>query len=184
MSDEMFIEHCSPTLAGLKTGNMFSCRYASMEEIRDDLRRINRALRPKGLCALPLRFMKDKVLIYLFRPSKLDEDLKNHEAARLLADEGYEQIGRNRCLTELIRRMGTQEDFPHEVGLFLSYPPEDVRGFIENKASGCKLTGTWKVYGDEDGARQKFELYRRCTDSYRKQWAKGKSLRDLAVPCC
>ena len=28
-------------------------------------------------------------------------------------------------------------EFPHEVGLFLGYPPEDVRGFIENHAKFC-----------------------------------------------
>ncbi len=184
MSDEMFIEHCSPTLAGLKTGNMFTCTYTSMEEVRSDIRRLNGMLRPKGLCVLPLRFMKGKVLIYLFRPAKLDEDLKDNEAVRLLMEEGYSSIGRNRCLTELIRRMGEDGEFPHEIGLFLSYPPEDVRGFIENHAAGSKLVGTWKVYGDAENAKRKFELYRKCTDIYRKQWAKGKTLSDLAVPCC
>ena len=138
MSDEMFIEHCSPTLAELKTGNMFTCPFTSLDEVRQDIRRLNAMLRPKGLLVLPLRFMKGKVLIYLFRPAKLDEDLMDTEAARLLTEEGYGRIGRSRCLTELIRRMGESGEFPHEIGLFLSYPPEDVRGFIENHAAGCK----------------------------------------------
>lgn len=184
MSDEMFIEHCSPTLAGLKTGNMFTCPFTSPEEVRQDIRRLNAMLRPKGLLVLPLRFMKGKVLIYLFRPAKLDEDLMDTEAARLLTEEGYGRIGRSRCLTELIRRMGESGEFPHEIGLFLSYPPEDVRGFIENHAAGCKLVGTWKVYGDPENAKRKFELYRKCTDYYKRQWEKGKTLSELAVSCC
>ena len=32
---------------------------------------------------------------------------------------------------------------PHEVGLFLSYPPEDVKGFIDHRASGFKSAGLW-----------------------------------------
>lgn len=28
MSDEMIIRHGSPTLAGLKTGNLFNCSYS------------------------------------------------------------------------------------------------------------------------------------------------------------
>ena len=94
MSDEMFIEHCSPTLAGLKTGNIFTCPFTSLDEVRQDIRRLNAMLRPKGLLVLPLRFMKGKVLIYLFRPAKLDEDLMDTEAARLLTEEGYGRIGR------------------------------------------------------------------------------------------
>ncbi len=80
--------------------------------------------------------------------------------------------------------MSDDGEFPHEIGLFLSYPPEDVRGFIKNRRSGCKLVGTWKVYGDEENAKHKFDLYKKCTDTYRRQWADGKTLSELAVPCC
>ena len=31
-------------------------------------------------------------------------------------------------------------EFPHEVGLFLSYPPEDVKGFIDHRANNFKCT--------------------------------------------
>ena len=34
-------------------------------------------------------------------------------------------------------------EFPHEVWLFLSYPPEDVKGFIDHRASGFKCAGLW-----------------------------------------
>lgn len=49
------------------------------------------------------------------------------------------------CVSQLVRRLRRQEDFPHEVGLFLSYPPEDVAGFIANNARRCKCAGLWKV---------------------------------------
>ena len=32
-------------------------------------------------------------------------------------------------------------DLPHEVGLFLSYPPEDVKGFIDHRANDFKCAG-------------------------------------------
>ena len=50
--------------------------------------------------------------------------------------------------------MADYGEFPHEVGLFLGYPPEDVEGFIENKACSCKLTGYRKVYSDEEKAKK------------------------------
>jgi hypothetical protein len=52
--------------------------------------------------------------------------------------------------------------FPHEVGFFLGYPPEDVIGFMENNGKGCKLCGTWKVYGDVEKARACFREYSLC----------------------
>ena len=32
-------------------------------------------------------------------------------------------------------------EFPHEVGLFLGYPPEDVKGFIDHRANNFKCAG-------------------------------------------
>ena len=66
MSDEMFVRCCAPTLAGIKTGSMFSCEYADLEEMTDELRRLNRVLAPSGMCLLPLRFHDGKALLYLF----------------------------------------------------------------------------------------------------------------------
>ena len=76
---------------------------------------------------------------------------------------------------------GESGDFPHEVGLFLSYPPEDVKGFIENRAANAKCTGVWKVYGDERQARQTFAKYKKCTQVYCERWQSGSGLDKLAV---
>ena len=65
--------------------------------------------------------------------------------------------------------------------LFLSYPPEDVRGFIEHRDQGCKCVGCWKVYGDVRPARKKFAQYQQCTDCYLRQNARGCPLERLAV---
>ena len=63
MSDEMFVRCCAPTLAGIKTGSMFSCEYADREEMTDELRRLNRVLAPGDMCLLPLRFHDGKALL-------------------------------------------------------------------------------------------------------------------------
>ena len=81
-----------------------------------------------------------------------------------------------------MRRMQRADsEFPHEVGLFLSYPPEDVKGFIDNEAANYKYIGLWKVYGDEEGAKRTFARYRKCTKLYCKLWQSGSSLEQLAV---
>ncbi|MBU9738732.1 DUF3793 family protein [Diplocloster agilis] len=181
MPEELIIRHCSPTLAGIKTGNLFSCTFESKEELFGDIRAINRKLVPKGIRMIPLRLSKGRALIYLYRPTKLFNDLASAAAAAILEDLGYSQIGSTACIAQLSRRLQASAGFPHEIGLFLGYPPEDVCGFIENKAACAKCTGCWKVYGDEEQAQKTFEKYKKCTLIYCSQWAEGKSIERLTV---
>ena len=34
MSEELIVRHCSPTLAGIKTGSLFSSEYSSEDEVK------------------------------------------------------------------------------------------------------------------------------------------------------
>ncbi len=181
VSEELFVQCCAPTLAGIKTGSMFSCSYESKDEMTEDLRSMNRLLAPRGLCLIPLRFHAGKALLYLFRPAALRADMQNRDARKLLNEAGYEGTQCGECIGRLIRRLKEGNGFPHEVGLFLSYPPEDVRGFIENHAQNYKFIGYWKVYGDENNARRTFEKYKKCTDSYCRRLRAGHGLKELAV---
>lgn len=181
MSEEMIVRHCSPTLAGIKTGNMFTCYYANTDEMKKSVRRWNRRLGKKGLRVLPLRFQNNRALIYVFRPARLSKDLQNDIAGRLLRERGYAVKTPQRCILRLMQRLSSSEEFPHEIGLFLGYPPEDVSGFIENKAGGSKCAGCWKVYGDVDAAQKIFAKYKKCTDVYCTQLSKGKSVERLTV---
>ena len=86
-----------------------------------------------------------------------------------------------RCVARLVQRLRTEEEFPHEVGLFLSYPPEDVQGFIDHRAMDFKCAGLWKVYGDQQRAQALFDRFRRCTQRYCALWQTGLRLEQLAV---
>ena len=181
MSNEMLVRCCAPTLAGLKTGSLFSCPYESREELMRELRRVNRELSPCGLRILPLRCCGGRALLYLFRPAELERDLSGRCAREILNEAGYENRGLGRCMQCLIRRLQSGGDFPHEIGLFLSYPPEDVRGFIVNHARNYKLAGPWKVYGDVEAAKRRFDVCRRCTAEYLRRVENGWSIDRLAV---
>ncbi len=181
MSEEVIVKYCSPTLAGIKTGSLFSCSYNSKNEVCEFLRELNISLRNKGVRFVPLRFKNKKVLIYAYRPSRLLPDVQVKEAEELLSQRGYCTQNCGRCLARLMKRLGESDEFPHEIGLFLGYPVEDVKGFIENKASCAKCAGCWKVYGDEEKAQKLFNQYKKCTGVYKKQWYAGKPLIKLAV---
>lgn len=181
MWDETVVRQCAPTLAGIKSGSLFPCSYDSREELEEEIRAFNRSFACRGLRLLPLRFAEKRALLYLFRPAGLERDLKNSLAQSLLCQAGYPVESCGRCIRCLVKRFHESEEFPHEIGLFLSYPPEDVQGFIENHAKNYKCSGMWKVYGDEDKARRLFLRFRRCTDSYCRSLRRGMGLEQLAV---
>lgn len=181
MPEDILVQCCAPTLAGIKTGSLFTCPFTDREELLRDLRALNRSLSSRGLRILALRSGRGRALLYLFRPDRLQKDLNSRSAQEILFQAGYEGLAVDQCLARLIRRLRESDDFPHEIGLFLSYPPEDVRGFIENHAQNYKFIGYWKVYGDEAAARRTFEQYRKCTDCYCRRHSAGCALCQLAV---
>ena len=153
-----------------------------MEKLKEEIQYFNHLLVPKGIRILPLQCKKGRALIYLYRPVRLEQDFADTSRCRLLRERGYQEENATRCIMELMKRLKCESEFPHEIGLFLGYPTEDVQGFIENQAEGSKLIGYWKVYGDEENARQLFSRYKKCTDAYCRQRAKGKSIAQLTVP--
>lgn len=180
MSDEQVIRYCAPTLASLKTGSMFSCPCTDRRQLNTFVRSMNHRLMDKGLRVLPLRCKDGLCLIYVYRPARLQQDLNCDSAAALLNDCGYCCKNANACLRQLILRLAQTDDFPHEIGLFLSYPPEDVYGFIHHKGEE-KCSGCWKVYGDVDAAQRTFARYRKCSRVYMRLWNQGRSIEQLTV---
>ena len=145
MSDQYLVRHCAPTLAGLKTGSLFTCPYGCREELFRSIRRMNQRLLPKGLRVLPLRCSENKALIYIYRPKKLTRDLTDPAAAEILRQHGYDSRTCEKSIVRLVQRLREQEDFPHEIGVFLGYPLHDVKGFIRNGGRNYCCLGCGKV---------------------------------------
>jgi len=181
MSDELIIKSCSPTLAGLKTGSLFSCSFTDKDQIKKDVRMLNLQLHRKGIRVIPLKYSMNRVLIYMYRPSQLHKDLAGKKTSEILKTLGYKGSTDERKIIELMNRLRCGETFPHEIGLFLGYPPDDVYGFINNNAKNYKLIGTWKVYGDEKSAKILFDKFTKCTRTYCARFAQGLSLEQLAI---
>ena len=181
MSEETVVRHCSPTLAGLKTGSLLTAAFSSEADLHDTVRKLNKLLTKKGLRVLPLRYRDHRGLIYMYRPSKLSEDLQDSAAARLLRACGYPEASSEQRINHLRKRLSENREFPHEIGLFLGYPPADVEGFILNGARHSKLAGVWKVYGNVEEAQRQFAAFRHCTAQFLATFHMHGSLEKLAV---
>ena len=181
MLELYLIQHCAPTLAGVKSANLFTCPIQDAKMLQKMIDSHNQLLNPKGVHITLLRVRKSAALIYVYRPHALQNDLADRRARELLLQYGYLPENLNACVIHLIHRLCSAEEFPHEIGLFLSYPPEDVLGFILNSACNHKCVGCWKVYGNEQEAKNIFEKYRLCSQIYFRQWKQGKSIEQLTV---
>lgn len=180
MSEEMVIRCCALTLAAIKIGSLFNCAFESQKDMTQSLRCVNRCILHKGVCAIPLCFREGKAFIYLYRAAMLEQDLNHPLAEEILRAYGYPKRGMMERIMFLITRLKDCDAFPHEIGLFLGYPPADVKGFIEGKP--CKCTGLWKVFeSDETEARQYFVRCKNCTRAYLQRSHEGWSLSRLTI---
>ena len=91
----------------------------------------------------------------------LKEYLERNEIRAFIRKCGYNVSDINQIFPVFVRRymkyMELKQDFPHELGLLLGYPIEDVEGFIANNGKNYLHSGYWKVYKD---AETKIRLFR------------------------
>ena len=179
--DKFLISHCSPTLANLKTAGLFNYAFSTEDGLEQCLLAGNLLLNGKGVFLETLRVEDSQALILVYRKSKLKEDLQKNGVAEFLFTYGYQSNSVEACLRHIKHRLGLRKEFPHEIGVFLGYPLEDVAGFIKNGGQNCKCTGCWKVYGNECEAMRLFARYRKCRDIYQKLFTCGKSVLQLTV---
>lgn len=71
--------------------------------------------------------------------------------------------------------------FPHELGLLLGYPVEDVLGFIRNEGRNYLYCGYWKVYGDVDAARITFDRYNQAKEDAIRLISSGMEIHELLL---
>lgn len=153
--------HTAPALLGIKPASLFSiCE----DEINDKkITEFNAKAGGKGLKIRVMCKCKNRKLIMLYSWDRIAEQLHREENAVVLRQYGYNtQQSLDEMLERLSVRIQNSNEFPHEIGVFLGYPIEDVRGFIENSGDNFKLCGYWKVYGDTEKAKRTFKNYDKC----------------------
>lgn len=179
MLDQFLIGHCSPTLAGLKTANLF--QYPMDSTCDAQIAIWNRLLNPRGVSLAVLLRDPDRALVYVYRHAMLQHDLHHQEVTDFLSALGYDCVTPESALSQLRQRIAQSQAFPHEIGLFLGYPLADVIGFIENSGENCLLCGFWKVYCDVCNTRKLFAKYRKCMQVYLRLFGNGTSIQKLTI---
>lgn len=179
MLTKLIITHCSPVLAGLKQANLFNYFTKEQKKIKAEIKALNKELNAFDIYIDILKQNDKSMLIYIYRKKELSASLKKENIQSFLMTYGYTDFEINSCISFLKARIAENPCFPHEIGIFLGYPFEDVVGFIENKGLNFKLCGHWKVYCNEEYAKNCFMKYKSCTDEYLEKFTSGKTILDL-----
>jgi hypothetical protein len=159
---QLIINHCSPVLMGYKPSAMFMLRSVDAYGCLSNLLSAYLEL-------MVLRKSEGGLLVLVFEKEKLEKMLleaaiSNESVRAVLAGTGYPLGTSIFGFLEYLKKRFKGEQFPHEVGLFLGYPVDDVLGFVENNGQNYKLCGYWKVYGDVEQAKACFRQYDVCRE--------------------
>ncbi len=178
-----FVTQCAPVLAGLKVANLFRWVEPDASAMHAMAERWAAELEPKGVTVSIIKEcpVTHAYLVYVYRAKSLEESLQQPDVQQYLLREGYPQGGLQECLDHLSRCLCCEAEFPHEIGIFLGYPLEDVVGFVANKGKNYTFCGYWKCYGDPAAAQKTFERFRKCTEVYLRCFQSGTPITRLAV---
>ncbi len=159
---------CSELLAGVKPANLVSLvnrtrpcgrnLYQLWQRYHEEL-----AARLDGLDFIVLQDRERALLLLCYSHNNLECHLSHAGIRALLHKAGYEAgASCESLLEELCRRVGKNDSFPHEIGLFIGYPAKDVAAFmgLVNLPFACQ--GPWKIYGDPVRSLGLAEQFRCC----------------------
>ncbi|MDR1142642.1 MAG: DUF3793 family protein [Spirochaetaceae bacterium] len=151
----IIVRHLSPVLLGCKPGALFTVPAAGCAVLAD--------LLPRRLSLTALRYGENGTLVFVFDGEELEKTIASAAAGAVLAGLGYPAGAPVLSVVAHLKKRFAGGAFPHEIGLFLGYPVDDVLGFVEHKGRNYKLCGYWKVYGDVERAKLCFRRYDMCS---------------------
>jgi hypothetical protein len=162
--EEAIIRHCSPMLMGCKPAVLFPFDSGKLRSLL--------GLLPPRIGRLVIREERGRALLFLFDGAALEQTIFRSPIRGALMDMGYPSRRSLPLFLAHLQKQFERRGCPHEVGLFLGYPPDDVFAFIKNRGAGFKLCGPWKVYGDVEKAEDHFREYERCREYMKRRLGK------------
>ena len=147
---------CAPLITGARISNMLMIDSTDESAMRV-------ILRASGISHFRLAAMNEKTAFLLYRKAKLEAYIFKPEVQQLLRKLGYEDFSLENVLHSFRKKyqahMNQGKQFPHEMGLLLGYPVEDVVGFMDNNGKNYLYSGYWKVYADVTEKKHIFIRY-------------------------
>ncbi|MEY8338337.1 DUF3793 family protein [Lachnospiraceae bacterium 62-35] len=172
--------HCAPLLAGLKMSNLLTVSKTQGKCVL-------KIFYQTGISCHVLWESGDKTTFLLYHRRGLEEYLECQEVKILMERLGYVHMGQDEILKGVSTRyrahMEERAQFPHEIGILLGYPVEDVAGFMDNQGKNFLCAGYWKVYGNPMEAVRTFRLYDKAQAAVMVMVRQGRNIREILQIC-
>lgn len=167
---------CAPVISGIKISNLLTIPAKSLRELSVVLKKTELSFR----ILYPGR---ERLVILIYRETELKEYLEREEVMAFIYKCGYETSDISKIFPVIVKRymryMELKQDFPHELGLFLGYPIEDVEGFIKENGKNYLYSGYWKVYKDAELKIRLFKNYEKVQTEIVRLLYEGLDIMDI-----
>ncbi len=183
MDDDTLVKvalECAPLIAGLRIANIITIK-------REGLKVLKHIFGETGITFYMASSDREKLTLILFREDLMKGYLKQKKVQDLLRKMGYPDTSMYELLYLFSLRYRNyiegKDEFPHEMGIFLGYPIEDVIGFLKNDGKNFQAVGYWKVYQNK---REKMRLFERFEEAKEKMIllvSSGMSIKEAIGIC-
>lgn len=146
---------CASLITGLKISNLLI--------LSSENERVVKSILNKSMISYYRLLKNDEKITYLlFKRQELERVIKDEDVWKIFRSNGYKTLHIGKILRTFQLRyedyVNGNIEFPHEMGLLLEYPVEDVVGFVDNKGKNFLYSGYWKVYKN---MKEKVKLFRK-----------------------
>lgn len=170
--------HCAPVLKGIKISNIMTVEKGTWKVLQ-------KALKGSNILCIPLSIQEHREVLLLYRYEKLRQHLRKEQVQNFLKSCGYSDMSVEAVIIKLRNRYAryveNRQQFPHELGIILEYPVEDVQGFIKNQGKNFLLEKYWKVYQNKENAKAIFAQYDNARELAMREVIAGYALYQIAV---
>ncbi len=176
------LQYCAPTLANVKLGNLFTLQD-TQDTLMTEIQEKQQTFQGKGVDICMLGSTGGGTLIYVYRPQQLRETLNREDIQKFLKSQGYQDCSLEGAIETLSKhiKQASKRGFPHEIGVFLGYPLEDIQSFMIHKGKNSFFTGCWKVYHNPEIAAKTFQKFKKCRKIYLEKYEQGFDMNRLTV---
>lgn len=161
--DKYMLFLLAPVVGGLKPSSTITLKKDSKEYfVWNNYKET--FLNKIGLKHILLREDDKAIILLIYSEKNLEKFINNKETKEFLLKLEYNlQDNLGSILDKLIQRYN-RFHCPHELGVFLGIPLEDVIDFMECTSKKCLLCGYWKVFNNSENALEIFNNYNRSKE--------------------
>lgn len=166
---------CAPVIKGLSVSNTLTVKQGEFKIIES-------LLVGTPLSCFLLYSGKNEIVL-IARLNKLKDHLNNKTISSYLEEFGYENCSLEYVIEKLYIRFyefyNNKQSFPHELGIILNYPLDDIKGFIQNDGKEALACKYWKVYSNVEESLKKFKEFDKAIDTCLYQIVNGYRLDEI-----